>query len=99
MTDKQTTTREETTILVCNLTFGKAFHFCSIEKLQGTDADLWFPLADPARLFEAVESVMQVNGIAHNVVGLNVIRQCDGCTDMRVIYNKTKPDYYCEKVS
>ncbi|MEZ0585507.1 hypothetical protein ACA373_21440 [Erwinia sp. STN24] len=87
MTEAKKSTRAEVIILVCNLTFGRGFHFCSIEKLQGTDADLWFPLADPARLFEAVESVMQMNGIAHNVTGLDVIAEYPTCKDVRVRYN------------
>ncbi|EOZ6414775.1 hypothetical protein ACQUXI_003918 [Cronobacter turicensis] len=87
MTETKKGTRAEVMILVCDLTFGRGFHFCSIEKLQGNDADLWFPLADPAQLFEAVESVMQINGIAHNVTGLDVVAESPNCKDVRVRYN------------
>lgn len=87
MTDVKQGARAEVIIMVCDLSCGRGFHFCSIEKLQGDDCDLWFPLADPARLFEAVETVMQMNGIAHNVTDLVVISEYASGKDMRVRYN------------
>lgn len=87
MTDVKQGARAEVIIMVCDLSCGRGFHFCSIEKLQGSDCDLWFPLADPARLFEAVETVMQMNGIAHNVTDLVVISEYASGKDMRVRYN------------
>jgi len=92
MTANQTNTRAEVTILVCALAFGKGFHFCGIEKLQGNDSDLWFPLPDPARLFDAVERVMQLNGVAHNVVSLDVLTEFPGCQDIRVRYNRAQSE-------
>lgn len=88
MTEVKQGARAEVTILVCDLTCGRGFHFCSIGKLQGDDCDLWFPLADPARLFEAVENVMQMNGIAHNVTDLVVISEYASGKDVRVRYNE-----------
>lgn len=79
--------RKKVTILVANQTFGRGIHFCSIQKLKGEDSDLWFPLPPDADLFSTVESIMQINGIAHNVTRIEAVRSFPGCADYEVIYN------------
>ncbi|MEN4610311.1 hypothetical protein ABEH06_23915 [Pantoea agglomerans] len=79
--------RNKVTILVANQTFGRGIHFCSIQKLSGEDADLWFPLPPDADLFSTVEGIMQINGIANNVTRIEPVRRSTGCTDYDVIYN------------
>lgn len=64
----------------------KAIHFTST-KLQGED--LWFPYdrdVSPT-MWPVVESLMTLNGIAHNVTSNECIRRCGACEDFKVIYN------------
>lgn len=60
--------RASNTVLVTEFGGVRAVHFCLHEKLSGSDNDLWFPLANGADLFEALESIMCINFAAANVV-------------------------------
>ncbi len=62
--------RASNTVLVTEFGGVRAVHFCLHEKLSGSDNDLWFPLANGADLFEALESIMCINFAAANVVSL-----------------------------
>ncbi|VDB02837.1 hypothetical protein [Klebsiella pneumoniae] len=53
--------RASNTVLVTEFGGVRAVHFCLHEKLSGSDNDLWFPLANGADLFEALESIMCIN--------------------------------------
>lgn len=67
--------RASNTVLVTEFGGVRAVHFCLHEKLSGSDNDLWFPLANGADLFEALESIMCINFAAANVVSLEFLRQ------------------------
>nr|WP_236745228.1 hypothetical protein [Klebsiella variicola] len=49
--------RAGNTVLVTEFGGVRAVHFCLHEKLSGNDNDLWFPLANGADLFEALEAL------------------------------------------
>ncbi len=63
----------------------KEFHFIE-GKLQGND--IWFPIKSDTSLFEAVEEIMTINNIAHNVTRLELERNMGNCKDYTVVYNK-----------
>lgn len=89
-TPSQNSPRATVVILVCPINGRRSFHFCAIELLQGSNNDLWWPLADGADLFSAIEEVMTVNGIAHNVTDVTPIAVQGKCTDYRVTFNKVE---------
>ena len=82
--------RASNTVLVTEFGGVRAVHFCLHEKLSGNDNDLWFPLANGADLFEALESIMCINFAAANVVSLEFLRQNGKCKDYRITHNKAK---------
>ncbi|WP_387691596.1 hypothetical protein [Photorhabdus sp. RM71S] len=86
----QTDIRASNTVLVTEFGGVRAVHFCVHDKLSGSDSDLWFPLADGADLFEALETIMCLNYAAANVVSLEFLRQNGQCKDYRITYNKPK---------
>jgi hypothetical protein len=64
---------------------GKEFHFTEGKLQRG---DIWFPIKNDTSLFEAVEEIMTINNIAHNVTRLELERDLGNCKDYTVVYNK-----------
>lgn len=64
----------------------QSIHFAST-KLQGDD--LWLPFdGKHENLHQAVEKVMVLNRIAHNVTGVQRLRRCGICEEFEVVYNE-----------
>jgi hypothetical protein len=86
--------RKTTTIIVCKVRGYESFHFTK-EPLQTRDdgdcgkRELWFPIHHDQSLFNAVESLLVTNGIAHNVTSINKLRACGNSVDYEVVYNET----------
>lgn len=73
------------TVVVIHDTKRKAIHFTDT-KLQGED--VWFPYEKSAiALLPAIERLMTLNRVAHNVVSVEHQRRCGVCDDWRVVYN------------
>lgn len=89
-TESSESPRAEVIVIVCTLQERTAFHFCSVPLLQGLNCDLWWPMPEGESLHSAIESVMVINHIAHNVTSLNPIRRQGKSTDYRVVFNKTQ---------
>lgn len=68
----------------------QAIHFTST-KLQGED--LWLPFdGKHENLHQAVEKLMVVNRIAHNVTRVERLRRCGICEEFEVVYNDVAED-------
>lgn len=68
----------------------QAIHFTST-KLQGDD--VWLPFdGKHENLHQAVEKLMVVNRIAHNVTRVERLRRCGICEEFQVIYNEVVTD-------
>lgn len=80
--------RASVTIIVSVIQGRQAFHFCSIPLLQGVNHDLWWPLPEGEHLHRAVEAVMTLNRVAHNVTRIDFLRENGGSTDYTVIFNR-----------
>lgn len=80
--------RASVTIIVSEIQGRQAFHFCSIPLLQGANSDLWWPLPEGEHLHHAVEVVMTVNRIAHNVTRVEYLRENGDSRDYTVIFNR-----------
>ena len=79
--------RPHVVLIVAELDTGLGFHFCAHPTLSGPSSSLWFPLDDEKALHAAVERVMVMNHVAHNVVRIDPIRKGHKHTDYRVVYN------------
>ena len=69
-----------------------SIHFTGLGLQNATDhftnhkRDLWFPVKGD--LFKSIEDVLVLNGIAHNVVSVEKVRQInDKCADYDVVFN------------
>jgi hypothetical protein len=76
-----------------------SIHFCDT-RLSGTDSNLWMPVnttgislspvaekIERSHIHAAIEQIMVINNVAHNVVHVEEIRRDKGCLDYRVTYN------------
>lgn len=84
--------RKTVTIIACEVRGINSFHFTK-EPLQTRDdgncgkKELWFPVAENQSLFEAVESILVLNGIANNLVSLDKLRDGGSYVDYEALYN------------
>ncbi|PKE27414.1 hypothetical protein CWS43_27085 [Rahnella sp. AA] len=78
---------ESVMLIVAELDTGTGLHFCSHPVLSGANSNLWFPLPEGQSLHCAVEQLMIMNHVAHNVVRLDVFHKGDQHTDYKVIFN------------
>ncbi|QCR38909.1 hypothetical protein [Nissabacter sp. SGAir0207] len=85
--DMLTSGRAVVTIIVARQRDRLAIHFCSHRRLCGADNDLWFPLSEAQPLFEQVEHILCLHGVAHNVIRVEPLGQGEENTDYRVVYN------------
>lgn len=73
---------------------GKFTKIDAPSKLQGSDFNLLFPLhvtTDATALdFSEIETIMVVNGVAHNVVKIELVRSSEGRADWMVTYNEAE---------
>jgi len=67
---------------------GRGVHFCSDPLLSGINNNLWFPLNGAEDLHAGIERILTMNGIAENVVRLDLLRDCHEYADYKVIYNR-----------
>jgi len=68
----------------------QAIHFTST-KLRGDD--VWLPFdGKHENLHQAVEKLMVVNSIAHNVTRVERLRRCGICEEFEVVYNEVVTD-------
>lgn len=66
----------------------KAIHFTNT-KLQGDD--VWFPHDfQVMALFPAIENIMVMNHVAHNVASVGWLRRCGACEEYLIIYNEPR---------
>ena len=82
--------RECVTVIVCHVLENPCFHFCSIPLLQGENSNLQWPVNPALSLFENIELVMILNGVANNVTRLDFVRAQGQGHDYQVIYNKPR---------
>jgi hypothetical protein len=80
--------RECVTVIVSHVQENPCFHFCSIPLLQGENCNLQWPVNPALSLFENIELVMILNGIANNVTRLDFVQAQGQSRDYQVIYNK-----------
>lgn len=77
-----------------------SIHFCD-PRLSGGDSNLWMPVNVPdtsmvvaadkiqrSHLHAAIEQIMLINNVAHNVVRVEEIKRDKGHHDYRVTYNE-----------
>lgn len=81
--------RGELTVTVSeNTQYGRGVHVCSDPLLSGINSNLWFPLNAQEDWLAGIERVLTMNGIAENVVRLDMLRDGPEYTDFKVIYNR-----------
>lgn len=64
-------------------------HFTS--NCSGVNGDAWYPL-NGVKLFEKVESILVLAGVASNVVSVEELRQCGDSKDFLITYNEAQLD-------
>lgn len=61
-------------------------HFTN-DELSGANSEAWYPLGG-LTLFQRIESILKLAGIATNVTSVEFERECGNCEDYMVTFNK-----------
>jgi len=81
-------TSELTVTVSENTQYGRGVHVCSDPLLSGINSNLWFPLNAEEDWLAGIERVLTMNGVAENVVRLDMLRDGPEYTNFKVIYNR-----------
>lgn len=95
-----TSHRKTAVVIVAVIKGTPSIHFCDT-RLSGADNNLWMPVnttgitlspvaekIERSHIHAAIEQIMTINNVAHNVVRVEEIKREKGYLDYRVTYNE-----------